>query len=154
MPGFGGPPDLTDEQREQMRQQMQSMTDEERQAMRGSFGSTAGRSTGQQTGRRTEAVSGQSTPDLSGSSSNNYYEGATLVTVKTGQYNENYMEITEGLKEGDIVVLPMQTSNGSTGTRGQPTGGFGIPGGGMFGGSSIPGGIPGGGSFTGGGGRR
>jgi HlyD family secretion protein len=73
-----------------------------------------------------------------------------LVTVTTGLYNENYMEVTGGLKEGDIVVLPRQASNTTTATRGQPAGGFSMPGGGMFGGS----GMPGGGSFFGGGGRR
>jgi len=76
----------------------------------------------------------------------NYYQGAILVPVETGLYNENYIEIVSGLKEGDIVILPQQSAgtaapafegNRQMGGFRMPMGGFGGMGGGGF---SIPGG--------------
>lgn len=157
-PGTGGFSGMTDGQREELRQQMQNMTEEERQAMRQRMGNSAGRGTNAGQGDVTdwqgnvpawqgEATTSQGSLNRSASDSNDYYEGAILVPVKTGLYNENYMEITEGLKEGDIVILPQQTSNATTGA--QTTGGLNMPGGGLIGGGGL-----GGGSFFGGGGRR
>lgn len=212
MPGFSGFPGMTDEQREELRQQMQNMTDEERQAMRqragnisgggswqgneparqgeespsqgraafpqgenatqgrtafpqGEENATQGRATfpqGDNTtqGRATFPQGDESSAQgrtafpqssrVSTVSGSDYYAGATLIAVKTGLYNENYMEITEGLKEGDVVILPRQTSNSSASP--QIMGGFSMPGG------VMPGGLGGGGftggSFIGGGGRR
>ncbi|ROS31635.1 efflux RND transporter periplasmic adaptor subunit [Cellulomonas sp. PhB150] len=67
------------------------------------------------------------------------------VTVKTGETSGNLVEITDGLAEGDAVVV--QTFQAGTGNRqGGQTGQTGqVPGGGDF-----PGGFPGGGSFQGG----
>ena len=70
-------------------------------------------------------------------------EGFKLVRVKVGLSNEDYVEITEGVAEGDIVrVTASQTAPAITGfpgmsgmSHGMPAG---IPGGGM------PGGMPGG----------
>jgi len=63
----------------------------------------------------------------------NYYEGAVMVRVEIGDYNENYAEIISGLEEGDTVVLPMQASNtnGISTIRerlNQMPGGFSVPG--------------------------
>lgn len=57
-----------------------------------------------------------------GSAVNSYYEGARMVRVEIGQYNENYVEIVSGLEEGDVLVLPMQAS--STGRTSIPQAGF------------------------------
>lgn len=45
---------------------------------------------------------------------NNYYSGAVPVKVTVGMHNETFVEIIEGLKEGDIVVLPPLASNSSS----------------------------------------
>lgn len=78
---------------------------------------------------------------------NNYYSGATPVKVEVGAHNETYVEITEGLKEGDIVVLPPLASTSPNSTASEQGGqGFMIPGGmsGMPGGmSGFPGGMSG-----------
>jgi len=72
---------------------------------------------------------------------NNYYSGATPVKVEVGAHNETYVEITEGLKEGDIVVLPPLASTSPNSTASEQGGqGFMIPGG-M---SGMPGGMSGG----------
>lgn len=67
-----------------------------------------------------------------------------LVAIKTGLETENYIEVTEGVKEGDkvLVQLPQATSSTSTNRNG----GYGAMGGGFGGGF-------GGGGFSGGGGR-
>lgn len=79
-------------------------------------------------------------------------EGYKSVIVETGVYNNEYIEIKSGLKEGDIVYAPQIQSSreGSVmeemmGMRGMPSGGA-MPGGGMAGGNRMPsgGGMPGG----------
>ncbi|WML51446.1 HlyD family efflux transporter periplasmic adaptor subunit [Neobacillus sp. PS3-12] len=61
------------------------------------------------------------------------------VTVKTGLANDDYVEITEGLTEGQVVNLPNLTSSSSTSTNGNNKGMFG-----GMGGAPIGGGMSGG----------
>ncbi|MFJ8258835.1 efflux RND transporter periplasmic adaptor subunit [Peribacillus asahii] len=72
----------------------------------------------------------------------------TKQVVETGMNNEKYIEITSGLKEGDIVSLPITISNGSN-TSGKD-GMKGMPGGGMSSGGMPSGGPSGGGMPNGG----
>ena len=54
------------------------------------------------------------------------------VTVTTGIKNDAYIQITDGLSEGDTVVVPVSDDDSSSG-------GFpGVPGGGMPGGGDMP----------------
>lgn len=73
----------------------------------------------------------------------NVASNSRQVKVQIGLENENYVEITEGLNEGDKVLIQLpQTSSTTTDTnRSALTGGFG-------------GGFGGGGNFTGGGNRQ
>ncbi len=87
-----------------------------------------------------------------------YYKNAVVKSIQTGISNSGYIEITEGLKQGDVVLLPpLATANqvtqqrGATGIGGLGGGGFGGSGGGGFGGSG--GGFGGGGNRSGGGNR-
>ncbi len=103
-----------------------NMTDEERKAMRQKFEAQGSSGTAAQKNRQNAA--------------SNYYSGAVAVRVNIGQHNETYMEITEGLDEGDTVILPALVSNSSnskSSTFTLPMGGGGPAGG--FGGGSIPG---------------
>lgn len=79
---------------------------------------------------------------------NNYYSGATPVRVEVGAHNGTYVEITEGLREGDIVVLPpLASASPNSNASAQGGQSFMIPGGmsGMPGGMSrMPGGMSGG----------
>ncbi|MFC5924404.1 efflux RND transporter periplasmic adaptor subunit [Micromonospora vulcania] len=67
--------------------------------------------------------------------------------VTVGLAGDQAYEVTEGLTEGERVVLPQSSGTGSTGG--------GLPGGGgLSGGGGLPGGgFPGGGGFSGGGAR-
>ena len=59
-------------------------------------------------------------------------EGFKLVKVKIGLSNENYVEILEGISEGDVVKVTsaeMATGTQSPGMGGMPTGGMGGMGG-------------------------
>lgn len=57
--------------------------------------------------------------------------------VEVGLNNDSYIEITSGLEEGDIVVLPPLASS-TTGTSTQQTQGIGLGGlGGLGGGANI-----------------
>jgi HlyD family secretion protein len=53
------------------------------------------------------------------------------VPVTTGIANSQYTEVTDGVAEGDVVVLPVVTN--TTATSGQQGGGQGFPGGGIGG---------------------
>ncbi|MDF2520493.1 MAG: efflux transporter, family, subunit [Clostridia bacterium] len=92
-----GQSQLTPEQQ----QQFANMTQEERQALRQK---AAGQ--GQTQG------GGNTAPTSAGS--NTYYAGAVQVQVTVGIHNETYMEILNGLNEGDIVVLPQITASSSS----------------------------------------
>ncbi len=50
--------------------------------------------------------------------------------IKTGISNQQYTEVTEGLSEGEKVVIPKATTSTSSSQQGQPSGG--IPGMGIF----------------------
>lgn len=83
------------------------------------------------------------------SSANSYYSGAAQVVVTVGAHNENYMEITSGLNEGDVIVLPQVTESASSSATESTSGqgqGVMMPIGGDTGGPPSGGG-PGGGGF-------
>ncbi len=67
----------------------------------------------------------------------NYYEGSALTEVQVGSNNNTSIEITSGLKEGDVVVLPetqAASTTKSTSTKSTSGGGMGggrAPGGGF-----------------------
>jgi len=67
----------------------------------------------------------------------NYYDGSILTEVGVGLNNDTSIEITSGLKEGDVVVLPQTQaasttkSTTSTGLGGMGGGGGRAPGGGF-----------------------
>ncbi|MBR1970303.1 MAG: efflux RND transporter periplasmic adaptor subunit [Clostridia bacterium] len=63
-------------------------------------------------------------------------EGYKTVRVKTGVYNDEFIEIKEGLEVGDVVYTPQVKS-----TTGMPSMMGGMPGGGMMGGN-MSGGMP------------
>ncbi len=48
---------------------------------------------------------------------NSYYANAAMVRVETGISNDTYIEITSGLTEGQIVVLPAVSTGTGTGTN-------------------------------------
>lgn len=82
-----------------------------------------------------------------------YYAGAILTEVQTGISNDTYIEIVDGLSEGQVVVLPKTStasSNNSTNKNsGFSLGGFGqtvrrSSSGNSFQGGGMPGGGPGG----------
>jgi HlyD family secretion protein len=58
------------------------------------------------------------------------------VAVTTGISNSQYTEITDGLVEGDMVLIPITTSTSSS-TTGGGGGFFGGPGGGIPGGGIL-----------------
>ena len=66
-----------------------------------------------------------------------YYEGSILTVVEVGLNNDTSIEITSGIKEGDVVVLPQTQaasttkSTTSTGLGGMGGGGGRAPGGGF-----------------------
>lgn len=89
-------------------------------------------------------------------------EGYKSVTVETGVYNDEFIEITAGLSEGDVVYVPLPASKsfsmedmmgagGMPGMGGAPSGGMGAPsGGGPSGGGAPSGGASRSGGSSGG----
>lgn len=83
----------------------------------------------------------------SGNASAGAYGGAAFsgsvrqVPVKTGMENENYVEITEGLNEGDkiLIQLPQTSSTTNNNNNRNGFGGMGGLGGGNFGGGNMGG---------------
>ncbi len=75
-------------------------------------------------------------------------EGFKSVKVETGVYNNEFIEIKSGLKEGDIVYIPQIKSSNSDEQMPQAMFGGGMPGG-MQGGG-MPGGMQGGANMRGG----
>ncbi|MFC5700091.1 efflux RND transporter periplasmic adaptor subunit [Cohnella faecalis] len=129
--GFGN---MTDEERQAMREQFQNMSDEDRQSMRSQF--SGGRGAGAGVAATTTGVTATS-----------------RVNVEIGIKNEDSIEIVSGLTEGQQVVLPTVTSSSSSQqNQGFPGGGFGV--GGITGGAIGGGGMPGGGFQGGQGGQR
>lgn len=80
------------------------------------------------------------TQSQSQSQSQGQVQPSNRVTVKTGLTNDDYVEITEGLTEGQVVNLPNLASSSSTSTNGKNNSMFG----GMGGGAPMGGGISGG----------
>jgi multidrug efflux pump subunit AcrA (membrane-fusion protein) len=66
--------------------------------------------------------------------SQNQSQASNRVTVKTGLANEDYVEITQGLTEGQTVSLPNLTTSSSNSVNGNNKGMFGGMGGPMGGG--------------------
>ena len=79
-------------------------------------------------------------------------EGFKSVSVTTGVYNSDLIEITSGIKEGDVVYAPMAQGTTFADMMQNMMNG-GMPGGGMPGGGMPGGGMPGGGRPAGGGGN-
>lgn len=91
---------------------------------KGSSGSSGGwsRKSGSSSGSTRNTISGQ---------------GAKLVKVTTGLENENYVEITSGLSEGESVMIKIPDVSSSSSSQSKGLGSsFGGLGGGSFGGSS------------------
>lgn len=80
----------------------------------------------------TKIVENNKTSGTNASKKQSYYAGSMQTEVKVGSYNSTDIEITSGLKEGDMVVLP-QTKAAQTKASGRIGGGApsGGPGGGM-----------------------
>lgn len=106
-----------------------------------SQGSWSGNSSNSQYGSGTSSRS-----SYSGNRTNRTSAAGRLVEVQTGLSNENDIEITSGLKEGDKVLVAIPTVSSSSQTRQQGTSAFGS---GSFGGSSFGGGSYSGGSRSG-----
>lgn len=61
-------------------------------------------------------------------------DSGTQIAVKTGMENENYIEITSGLKEGDKVLVQLPSTSSSNNNKNSNSNGFGGFGGNMGGG--------------------
>ncbi len=69
----------------------------------------------------------------SSSSSNSYYANAVKKLITVGVNNTNYIQVTSGLSEGDVIILPqLQTAD----TSSSSSGGMGMGGGGGGGSTS------------------
>jgi HlyD family secretion protein len=84
--------------------------------------------------------SANSTQSQSQTQSQGQGQSANRVTVKTGLANEDYVEITDGLTEGQVVSLPNLASSSSSSSSGNTRGMFS----GMGGGAPMGGGMNGG----------
>lgn len=104
-------------------------------AQAGGSGANAGQSGSTQSGNGQTAgnrTAGNSASGARTANANPYYANSTLVRVETGISNDTYIEITSGLTQGQIVVLPATAAN--TGTSGSSTQRNGFGAGGGFGG--------------------
>ncbi|MFL0266710.1 efflux RND transporter periplasmic adaptor subunit [Candidatus Clostridium radicumherbarum] len=117
------------------------------QSTNGSNGQSTNRSNGQSSG--SNGQQGSSGQNRRSGSSYGTSSAGKLVRVQTGLENENYVEITQGLNDGDkvLIQLPQTSSSTNSSNRNGLSTGFG---GGSFGG----GGFGGGGNFSGGGNRQ
>lgn len=102
-------------------------------------GSTSSRwssSNGQST-QRSSNQSSQTTRQRRMSSllNSDYYKGAVLTPIEVGINNDTYIEVTSGLSEGDIVILPPLSTGSSTTTTQQTQQGMGF---GIMGGFGTP----------------
>ncbi len=86
----------------------------------------------------------------SGGAASRVPDGYHAVSVETGLSSDNYIEVTSGLREGDIVYVPQVTRSSSSNQQGMPGMG-GMGGGDMGGGMGGPpsGGMGGGGGMPG-----
>lgn len=113
--------------------------------------STSSENAGQSTNSTSQNSANSSQNQSSGKSSSvQNTSGSRLVTVKTGLETENYIEITEGLSEGETVLVTLpQTSSTTNNNKNSMNGNFG---GGMdrsFGGNMSGGQMPQGGNSSG-----
>jgi HlyD family secretion protein len=93
-----------------------------------------------QAGSTSQAAMQGSFARARGANSNSYYNGATMVEVQTGISNDSYIEITGGLSEGQVIVLPKQSTSTGTNSGANSTNRFQGGGGGMIGGGGFIGG--------------
>lgn len=68
------------------------------------------------TGQTANRTAGNLPSGARNANANSYYANATLVRVETGISNDTYIEITSGLTQGQIVVLPATTANSGSGS--------------------------------------
>ena len=81
----------------------------------GSVQSGAGQTRSGQTGGT--AANGSAATARRAGAANSYYANASMVRVETGISNDTYIEITSGLTEGQIVVLPAASTGTGTGNN-------------------------------------
>lgn len=98
-------------------------------------------SSGNRSGRSGGSWSGNGGSSKTGS---NRASSGKLVEVQTGLSNENDVEITSGIKEGQTVLVTIPTVSSSSQTKQSGSSGFGGSFGGGFGGGSYGGGSRGG----------
>lgn len=65
-------------------------------------------------------------PQSPGSAQKSYTGSVKTTAIKTGINNDNYIEVTSGLSEGDVILIPVTTTSKTTTTTQQ--GGFGMMG--------------------------
>jgi HlyD family secretion protein len=113
-------------------------SDNSGQAPKETQSSTNQNSTNNTSGKQTTNSTAQSSTNsgTTGQRQPNRMQGGTsigtnakLVAIKTGMETENYIEVIEGLNEGQRVLIQLpQTSTTTTNNKNNMTGGFAIPG--------------------------
>ncbi|MDB6054432.1 MAG: hypothetical protein JWN25_1955 [Verrucomicrobiales bacterium] len=123
--------------REEMRQRMQNMTPEQREAMRARFGGGAGGRGGG--GNRPDGPVTRTIYILTKETVNGK-EKSTLkpIPIKVGISDGTSTEVVDGLKEGDVIVTGVNNPQPELNAA-RPGGGFGGGGGNPFGGGRGPG---------------
>lgn len=71
----------------------------------------------------TDSTTASNTSETNSSTQNN--QSSKLTDIKTGLENENYIEVTEGLKEGDKVQIKLTQSSSSSSNKNNTAGGSG-----------------------------
>jgi|GEM_PF-854500 len=109
--------------------QASSSNNQNSQSNSGNNGQSANANSGQSTNGSNgkQISSGQNRRNGSGTGSYNLSSAGKLVSVQTGLENENYVEITEGLNEGDkvLVQLPQTSTTTNNSNRNALSSGFG-----------------------------
>ena len=97
---------------------------------------TNNQSTSNKRTTQSSSNSTSSTKNAMSTANQGYYANTTMKMVELGINNEQYVEITSGLSEGDVVVLPplVTSSSSNTNTNNQSGIGFGGMGMGSMGG--------------------
>lgn len=95
-----------------------------------------GNSTGTSSNQQTKANQGARVRNTAGNATQGAAAGGRLVAIKTGIENENYIEVTEGLTEGQriLITLPQTTTTTNQNNMRNAMGGMGGFGAGMTGG--------------------
>ena len=81
--------------------------------------------TGNFTGRTSGNTSSTAGTNSTASKGQTYYTGSVQTEVQVGSNNDTSIEITSGLKEGDVVVLPETKAASTTNTTKTGVGGMG-----------------------------